>query len=104
MNAELTKIMDDYHNGASLEETNKKLAAFGIHLDPKKNPDGGWTEAEMAEGFLPGEPAAPVQHLADFQTRIPELAGLTITVKVKEGIYQISYREDGYHKVSKKVG
>ncbi len=104
MNAELTMIMDAYHNGASLEETNEKLAAFGIHLNPDKNPDGGWTEAEMAEGFLPGEPSGPVQHLADFQTRIPELAGHTITVKVKEGTYQVSYKEDGYHRVSVKVG
>ena len=30
-------------------------AGAGFSLNPEKNPYGGWTEAEMAEGFLPGE-------------------------------------------------
>lgn len=94
----IREIMQKYNNGeVSLEDTNKALAPYGIHLDPEKNPDGGWTEAEMAEGFIPGEPATPVVKLEDFRTRIPALAGKTITVKVEEGTFKISYNEDGYH-------
>lgn len=103
MNTELEKIMQDYKNGATLEETNAALKPYGIFLDPDKNPGGGWTEAEMTEGFIPGEPVKRVPVLADYQKRIPALAGHTIIVKVKEGTYEVRYNADGYHDGSKKL-
>ena len=104
MNADITKIMDKYHNKeATLEETNEALKAFGMFLDPDKNPDGKWTEAEMAEGFFPGEPARRVPELKEFETRVPELAGHTVIVKAKEDTFRVSYDADGYHAGSVRV-
>ena len=105
MNKELSEIMKKYNDGkATLEETNAKLSKYGIQLDTNKNPSGGWTEEEIKEGFIdPKEPAPAVAKLSDYQTRIPELAGKTITVHVKEGTYRISYFEDGYHEKSIKI-
>ena len=58
MNKTINNIIDDFKSGKiTAEEANKLLveAGAGFSLNPEKNPDGGWTEAEMAEGFLPGE-------------------------------------------------
>lgn len=103
MNAEITKIMNDYANGATLEATNEALKPYGIHLDPEKNPGGGWTEAEMEKGFIPGEPAKTVPELSEFQKRVPELAGHAIVVKTKQGTFKISYDADGYHTNSVRI-
>ena len=97
MNAEITKIMEDYKNGATLEATNAALKPFGIHLDPEKNPGGGWTKEEMEQGFIPGDPANPLPDLSEFQVRVPELAGHTVEVLTKQGAYKVTYKDDGYH-------
>ena len=104
MNNQLNKILEAYKAGEkTLEETNEALKPYGIHLDP----DGavsGWTEKEMEEGFIEAEePAKPLPDVSEFQTRIPALAGQTITVKTKQGIFEIRYKDDGYHAVSKLV-
>ena len=104
MNAELKNIMAKYNNKeATLEETNAALKPYGMFLDPGKNPGGGWTEAEMAEGFFPGEPAQRVPDLKEFETRVPELGGHTIIVRTKQGTFKVSYHEDGYHAGSVRV-
>lgn len=104
MNAYLRSMVRKLDNKeATLEETNAALKPYGMFLDPDKNPAGKWTEAEIAEGFFPGEPAQRVPELKEFETRIPELAGHTIIVKAKEGTFKVSYHEDGYHAGSVRV-
>lgn len=96
MNKILDQIMQDYKNGATLEETNKRLAEFGLSLDPTKNPEGGWTEAEMEEGFLPGQPSEPLPDGPDM-SRIPSLAGMPPVIqKTKKGTFKVFRDEDGY--------
>ena len=43
--------------GKTIEEVNKllKVAGANFHLNPDGAPVEGWTEAEMAEGFIPAE-------------------------------------------------
>lgn len=89
-------INEGKKNGESIETINAKLKEAGatFHL----NPDGGvanWTEAEMAEGFVPGEPAKDAVHLHDIMRYKPEMAGQTITVTVAEGRYEVAYNENG---------
>lgn len=100
----IREIMGKYNDHkATLEETNQALKAFGMFLDPHKNPGGGWTEAEMEQGFFPGEAARRVPELKEFETRIPELAGHTVIIKAKEGTFRVSYDADGYHAGSVRV-
>lgn len=90
-------INEGKKNGESIEAINAKLKAAGatFHL----NPDGGvanWTEAEMAEGFIPAtEEAKDAVHLHDIMRYKPELAGQTITVTVAEGRYEVTYNANG---------
>lgn len=101
MNENINKIIEDYKNGEktpeALEETNAALKAAGasFHLDPDKNPDGGWTAEEMASGFLPGDPAAPKPDKADL-SRVTALAGQTVVQETKAGRFAVSYDEMGY--------
>ena len=90
-------INEGKKNGESIEVINAKLKEAGanFHL----NPDGGvagWTEQEMAEGFLPGEPAEDVKHLHDVMRYNPANAGKTIRVSVPEGQYDVTWDEDGH--------
>ena len=69
-------INEGKKQGAPVEAINAELKAAGanFHL----NPDGGiagWTEQEMAEGFMPGEPAEDVKHLHDCMRFSPDKAG-----------------------------
>lgn len=69
-------INEGKKQGALVEAINAELKAAGanFHL----NPDGGvsnWTEQEMAEGFMPGEPAEDVKHLHDCMRFSPDKAG-----------------------------
>ena len=82
--------------GKTIEAINAELKEAGanFHL----NPDGsvaGWTEQEMAEGFMPGAPAEDVKHLHDYMRYNPEMAGQTIRVQVPEGTYDVTWDEDG---------
>lgn len=98
MDKSIEKIIEDYKAGnKTLEETNAALKAAGanFHLDPDKNPSGGWTEAEMAAGFLPGDPATPKPDRPDMG-RYMALAGQTVVQETKGGRFAVSYDEDGY--------
>ena len=69
-------INEGKKQGAPVEAINAELKAAGanFHL----NPDGavaGWTEQEMAEDFMPGEPAEDVKHLHDCMRFSPDKAG-----------------------------
>ena len=80
------------------EEANKALseAKANFRFDPDKA-GRGWTEAEMAAGFIPGEPAVELPDKPDMSRR-QELAGLTVAQRTKGGIYDIYYDELGYAK------
>ena len=89
-------INEGKKNGKAVETINAELKAAGanFHLDP----DGkvaGWTDQEMAEGFMPGAPAEDVKHLHDYMRFNPEMAGQTIRVQVPEGTYDVTWDEDG---------
>ncbi len=98
----MEKIYEDIINegkkqGAPVEAINAELKAAGanFHL----NPDGGvanWTEAEMAEGFLPGDPAQPVKHLHDFMRYDTEKAGETMRIQCAEGVYDVTWDVYGH--------
>ena len=93
----ITAILLKYSNGdISLEEANKALAEedAGFFLNPA-NAEGGWTEAEMAEGFRPGKPAE-VRPAAPDMSRRNDLAGQTVMQQTKTATYAVSYDEDGY--------
>ena len=82
--------------GAPVAAINAELKAAGanFHLDP----DGGvagWTEQEMAEGFMPGEPAEDVQRKLDMGRKM-EFAGTKQVQRVNGSVYEVSYDEDGY--------
>nr|DAF81436.1 MAG TPA: hypothetical protein [Caudoviricetes sp.]DAX10670.1 MAG TPA: hypothetical protein [Caudoviricetes sp.] len=90
-------INEGKKNGESIEVINTKLKEAGanFHL----NPDGGiagWSEKEMAEGFIPAETEPEdVKHLCDIMRYKPELAGQTMTVTVAEGRYEVTYNANG---------
>lgn len=83
--------------GAPVEAINAELKAAGanFHL----NPDGyivGWTEQEMKEGFKPAEKEpADVRHLHDYMRYDATKSGLTVRVETPEGVYDITWNEDG---------
>ena len=84
--------------GAPVEAVNAELKAAGanFHL----NPDGGvagWTEQEMAEGFIsPEKEPEDVKHMYDYFSYNPANAGQTIRVTASEGTYDVSWDEDGH--------
>lgn len=85
-------------DGKSIEQINTELKAAGtnFHL----NPDGGvagWTEQEMAEGFIPAEGGEKhLFHLHDFMGRNTEMAGKSKVFNTKEGRFEIFWDENGY--------
>lgn len=98
MKQTINGILEAYKKGeTSLEQANAALKAAGADftLDPEKNPSGGWTDPEMAEGFRPGEPAEDVQRRPNMARR-QDLAGLCVVQKTTGGIYRVSYDARGY--------
>lgn len=91
-------INEGKKNGKAVETINAELKEAGanFHL----NPDGGvagWTEAEMAEGFIPAEKEPEdVKHLHDYMRRDPAKANTEEEVWVPEGHYRITFDEDGH--------
>lgn len=91
-------INEGKKNGKAVETINAELKEAGanFHL----NPDGGvanWTEAEMAEGFIPAETEPEdVKHLHDYMRRDPAKANTEEEVWVPEGHYRITFDEDGH--------
>ena len=97
-NEAINEILEAYKSGGkTLEETNAALKAAGAnyHLDPEKNPGGGWTAAEMEAGFLPGEPSAPKPERPDMG-RCEALAGMTVVQECRGGAWAVTYDELGY--------
>ena len=89
--------------GKSIEEVNQLLKAAGanFHL----NPDGGvagWSDKEMAEGFLPGEPAKDAQRTVDMRRR-EDLAGTKQIQWIPGGKFEVEYDELGYAKSAVRV-
>lgn len=90
-------INEGKKQGAPVEAINAELKAAGanFHLTP----DGciaGWTEQEMAEGFIPAEKEpADVRHLHDYMRYDATKCGLTVRVETPEGVYDITWNEDG---------
>ncbi len=98
MEKKIEEILEAYKNGEkTTEEANAELKAAGanFHLDDEKNPSGGWTQAEMDAGFLPGVPADPKPDKPDMGRVIP-LAGQTVIQECRSGRYAVTYDELGY--------
>lgn len=91
-------INEGKKNGKTVETINAELKEAGanFHL----NPDGGvanWTEAEMAEGFVPAEKEPEdVKHLHDYMRYDVTRAGQTVRVETPEGTYDITWDEGGH--------
>ena len=101
------KIFDDilakWTNGELTDaEANNKLEAAGANfrVDSAKITDG-WTEAEMREGFLPGEKK---EHLRlDNMPRRKDLAGMTVIQTIMGLHYYVTYNDRGYVEKAAKV-
>lgn len=90
-------INEGTKTGKSYEEINAELKAAGanFHLDP----DGhvaGWSEAEMAEGFRPGEPAEVLPQLHACMGRDLDKADMTVRVRTAQGQYDVTRDVEGY--------
>ncbi len=98
MDKRIEEILEAYKNGGkTAEEANAELKEAGanFHLDAGKNPSGGWTQAEMDAGFLPGSPDTPKPDKPDMGRVIP-LAGQTVLQECRGGRYAVTYDGDGY--------
>ena len=97
-------INEGCKSGKTIEAINKELKEAGanFHL----NPDGGvanWTEAEMAEGFIPAEEEPKdAQRTVDMRRR-PDLAGTKQIQWIPGGKFEVIYDEDGYTKSAVRV-
>ena len=91
-------IADGKKNGKTVEEINKELKEAGatFHLSSLEG-NGGWTEAEMNEGFIPGAPAQDAQRELDMGRKM-EFAGTKQIQWIPGGRFAVSYDEDGYAK------
>ena len=91
-------IAEGKRKGKTAEEINAELKAAGatFHLSSLEG-NGGWTEQEMKEGFIPaGTEPADVKHMYDYFSYNPANAGQTIRVTAPEGTYDVSWGEDGH--------
>lgn len=105
MNERMHEILEAYQNGVkSLAETNAALAeaGAGFHLNMNKNPSGGWTEAEMAAGFHPGEEAGEIRRRPDMARRM-DLAGQCVRQETAGGAYAVTYNAQGYAEKAEKL-
>lgn len=90
-------IVEGKKQGAPVEAINAELKAAGanFHL----NADGGtegWTEAEMAEGFIPAETEPESLRKELNLSRREDLAGTVQTQKIAGAVYDVTYDELGY--------
>ncbi len=98
-------ITEGKRKGQTVEEINAKLKAAGatFHLSSLEG-NGGWTEQEMKEGFIPAEAEpADVRHLHDYMRYDATKRGLTVRVETPEGVYDITWDEDGHPKKAVRV-
>lgn len=98
-------INEGKKQGAPVEAINAELKAAGANF--RLNPDGvvaGWTEQEMAEGFIPGETEPEdVKHLHDYMKFSPAKANTEEEVWVPEGHYRITFDEGGHPKKAVRI-
>lgn len=89
-------IRTGLESGKSFAEINAELAAAGatFHLSEEKS-GKGWTEEEMAQGFVEGEEPVELPARPDMG-RKPGLAGQIVRQRTKAGRYDVYYDEDGY--------
>ncbi len=90
-------IVEGKKQGAPVEAINAELKAAraNFHL----NADGGtegWTEAEMAEGFIPAETEPESLRKELDLSRREDLAGTVQTQKIAGAVYDVTYDELGY--------
>ena len=91
-------ITEGKRKGKTVEEINAELKAAGatFHLSSLEG-NGGWTEQEMAEGFILAETEpADVKHLHDYMRYDVTKAGQTVRVETPEGTYNITWDEGGH--------
>ena len=82
-------------NGKTIEEINKLLKEAGA--------TEGWTEAEMAEGFIPAEEKPKdAQRTVDMRRR-EDLAGTKQIQWIPGGKFEVEYDELGYAKSAVRV-
>ena len=89
-------INEGKKNGKTIEAVNAELKAAGanFHLTP----DGciaGWSDKEMAEGFIPAE-KEPEEHLHDYMRFNPAKANTEEEVWTPEGHYRITFDENDH--------
>lgn len=91
-------------DGKTIEEINKLLKEAGANF--RLNADGGtegWTEAEMAEGFIPAEEKPKdAQRTVDMRRR-EDLAGTKQIQWIPGGKFEVEYDELGYAKSAVRV-
>ena len=97
-------INEGKKQGAPVGAINAELKAAGanFHLNPDGGIDG-WTDAEMAEGFIPAEEKPKdAQRTVDMRRR-PDLAGTKQIQWIPGGKFEVTYDEDGYAKSAVRV-
>ena len=89
-------INEGKKQGAPVEAINAELKAAGCIA--------GWSDKEMAEGFIPAETEpADVKHLHDYMRYDVTKAGQTVRVETPEGVYDITWDEGGHPKKAVRV-
>ena len=97
-------INEGKKQGAPVEAINAELKAAGanFHLNPDGGIDG-WTDAEMAEGFIPAEEKPKdTQRTVDMRRR-EDLAGTKQIQWIPGGKFEVEYDELGYAKSAVRV-
>nr|DAJ59153.1 MAG TPA: hypothetical protein [Caudoviricetes sp.] len=96
-------INEGKKNGKTVEEINAALKVAGatFHLSSLEG-NGGWTEAEMTEGFIPGAPAEDAQRTLDMSRKM-EFAGTKQIQWIPGGKFEVEYDANGYAKRAVKV-
>lgn len=96
-------INEGKKNGKTIETINKELKEAGanFHLSSLEG-NGGWTEQEMKEGFIPGAPAEDAQRTLDMSRKM-EFAGTKQIQWIPGGKFEIEYDANGYAKRAVKV-
>lgn len=91
-------INEGKKNGKSIEEINDALEAAGANffIDPDVH-TAGWSEKEMAEGFIPADKEPEdVKHLHDVMRYDTEKAGETLRIQCAEGVYDVTWDVYGH--------
>ena len=96
-------ITEGKRKGKTVEEINKELKEAGatFHLSSLEG-NGGWTEAEMAEGFSAGAGGKDAQRELDMGRKM-EFAGTKQIQWIPGGKFEVEYDENGYAKRAVKV-